>query len=888
MPWDTEKLIKNILEKYSDPSLAPYWEQEKGSVEEALVAISTSLDSKRFTPNGVLGVGGSGIVIRLEDNKFPSGSRALKFPRPVPGKVDLVADLLEKEIEYLAELQHPRIVNIIDYDTLHNIGEYTLLPYYLMDCIDGEASREYIKRHPEHLIKIIEAVAEMLRYLHAFSICKFAHLDIKPDNFVVTSDARVIMIDLGTCKRINESSDSTTVACTRSFAHPELVRRLVSDPSDENRAKGEISRSCIDSRWDVWAFALTILSWLGLDHQTGGTEYSNVLGNLEPYTRKYLFLLSARILAGSTCPQWLPKRVGLTSSFLESVPINTSTELYDQIRRLSGSLDTLQQIPQFTSSQTGTIQAAPGQHITVTPAIKEVIENRYFRRLNSITQLGIVSQIYPSAKHSRREHCLGTYANVCRMVKALYQDNASPLFRQLCDPVDINALLLTALLHDIGQFPLAHDLEEIDKKIFNHDELTEAILKGSWEKKKKGFRKIKFESMKRVFEAWNVSEERVLRILAAKAKNRSASVKDKLLRSIISGGVDADKLDYLLRDGRQLGLPYPKGIDVDRLFACVTTVVIDRLEGGYIDIPSIGIQAKGKICADFLTLARYAMFSQAYWHHAVRAQKAMLFRAVKALITNQAGLMKLREMQTAFVEMSMGLPESLYHNVSLQPSLFGEKELSGFAGSGKGTDIAATDAAVLSWLYHRLRKLRLPEMKLIEGILTRRLFKRLWVISKEIEPTIWNRIVKLWSQFSVEQHHNVAHEFEVLIATRLNKDGLKDVTAMVKETTHDRIDRATKGHNPWLLIDIPGARPGSQVPLYYVLEGQRRSLRKDDRSVGDIQKSKIWDTYGNNLLSAAGKIRVFCDPELVDAVEASVDMTVGVDCLITALEKIGE
>ena len=475
------------------------------------------------------------------------------------------------------------------------------------------------------------------------------------------------------------------------------------------------------------------------------------------------------------------------------------------------------------------------------------------------------------------------------MVKALYQDNASPLFRQLFDARDINALLLTALLHDIGQFPLAHDLEEIDNNIFNHGELTESIIKGSWDKKKKGFRKITFESMEPVFEAWDVTKESVINILSAKAKNSTSSVKDKLLRSIISGAVDADKLDYLLRDGRQLGLPYPKGIDIERLFSCVTTVIIDRLEGGHLDIPTIGIQAKGKISADFLTLARYAMFTQAYWHHAVRAQKAMLYRAVKALLINQSGLMKLREVRTAFVEMAMGLPESLYHNIPSQSSLFKEDvEFARSSGVGKGSDMAATDAAVLSWLYDRLKMADLPESKLIENILTRRLFKRLWVISKEMEPYLWERIIKLWGQLSGDKYHKVAHMFEELLSARLNKDGYEDVTTMTRDTTHDRIDRATRGHIPWLLIDIPGARPGSQVPLYYVLEGQRRSLRKDDRSVGDIQESKIWDTYGNNLLSAAGKIRVFCDPELVDAVEASTEMRIGIECLITALEKVAE
>ncbi|MCK4829539.1 hypothetical protein KA005_78160, partial [bacterium] len=386
-------------------------------------------------------------------------------------------------------------------------------------------------------------------------------------------------------------------------------------------------------------------------------------------------------------------------------------------------------------------------------------------------------------------------------------DKASPLFRQLCDATDIFALLLTALLHDIGQFPLAHDLEEIDKNTFNHDKLSEAAIKGFWSKKKKGYRKVTFESLKPVFKEWGVKEENIIGILSARAKNLSASIKDKLLRSLLSGAIDADKLDYLLRDGRQLGLPYPKGIDVERLFACVTIVVIDKLEGGYLDIPTIGIQAKGKVSADFLTLARYAMFCQAYWHHAVRAQKAMLFRAVQALLANQARIIKIREFKTDFVEMVIGLPESLYLYQPSQTTIFKENtKIWPISGKGRGTDFAATDAAVLSWFYERLRKDNLPEMILPEGILKRRLFKRLWIVNKEMEPNLWDKIIKLWTQLNRDQLHYAAHKFEELLNSQLNESGYNDVTTMAKETAKDRIDRATKGHVPWLLIDIPGSR----------------------------------------------------------------------------------
>ena len=901
MTWNFNLLKAQVRKAYSDSGLLEYWIQEENSVSEAMEAIAESIDSERYNPTEILGVGGSGIVMRFHDSKFPKIDKAIKFPRPVPGKIELVANLLNKEIQYLAEIRHPRIIRVLDYCCLKKIGEYPILPFYFMDFIDGNESRKYVRANPKILISIIESISGILRYLHAFPNGGFAHLDIKPSNFVVTLDGRVMMIDLGTCKRLIETKESTIVACTRSFAHPELIRKLTADPSDENRAKGEIPRETIDPKWDLWSFALSIISWLGLDHQSGEIEYQDVLNKVDSYTRKYLFLLSARIMAGPNIPSWLTSRTGLKESFLKEIPIVTAFELCEAIGKLSGSVNIIQQIPEMSPSQTNTIQAAPSQHVVITPAVEEVLENRLFRRLNSITQLGMVSQVYPSAKHSRKEHCLGTYANIIRLVKALYDDQASPLFRQLYNVNEIRTLLLTSLLHDLGQFPLAHDLEEIDKGVFDHSDLTIATLKGAWDKKEKGDKRIKFDSLGKIYKEWDVNQDQVINILLAKPKSLAASVKDKLLRSLLSGPIDGDKLDYLLRDGRQLDLPYPRGVDVERLYACVTTVVIDKLEGGATNVPSLGIQAKGKISADFLTLSRYAMFSQAYWHHTVRAQKAMLFRAVEALIALQNTEQKLRAFRSDFIKMVMSLPESLYFQPPPQKKpqqksilkqeeelteKYSEEEKSLSIGIEHGSNLAALDAAVLSWFRSELEESKQPEAMLIEGILSRRLFKRLWVVSKEMEPTVWENILDLWRQLERIQRHKVAHKYEEELGKRLAKKGYKDVTEMAKAEAKDIIDRSTRGYTPWLLIDIPGKRPGSDVPLYYVLEGQRRSLRKDDRTVGDLQKSEVWVQYAKNLLSAAGKVRVFCDPKVIDSVEASIDWREGIDILITSLEKV--
>jgi hypothetical protein len=181
--------------------------------------------------------------------------------------------------------------------------------------------------------------------------------------------------------------------------------------------------------------------------------------------------------------------------------------------------------------------------------------------------------------------------------------------------------------------------------------------------------------------------------------------------------------------------------------------------------------------------------------------------------------------------MACSLPESLYDSREVR-SLFEDDPQSTerFRSplGGHGTDLAATDAAVLSWLYKRLSDARRPESLLIEGILRRNLFKRLWVVSRDMEIQRWDKIVRIWEKLDRVQRHKVAHEFEKKVAGRIAEEGLQSITSIASASAEDKVDRLTRGQTPWLLIDIPGDRPGSEIGLYHVLESQRRKLRKDD------------------------------------------------------------
>ena len=234
-----------------------------------------------------------------------------------------------------------------------------------------------------------------------------------------------------------------------------------------------------------------------------------------------------------------------------------------------------------------------------------------------------------------------------------------------------------------------------------------------------------------------------------------------------------------MRDARNTDVPYPFGIDIDRLFSCLTTIVFEKIPGGMRDVPSIGVHAKGKVAAEFLTFARYAMFSQVYWHHAVRAQKAMLFRAVEALLAPLSSDTAIAQFKSDFVAMVAALPENLY--LDQPPSLPFPEERTDVINLGSietSTDLAPTDAAVLCWFRERLRRSNHPNSASIDGILSRRLFKRLWVVSYEMEDEVWKRIVDLWDHLDRAGRHSVSLSLEEKIAKLLTAEQTASVTSL--------------------------------------------------------------------------------------------------------------
>src|SRR4029077_4795924 len=92
----------------------------------------------------------------------------------------------------------------------------------------------------------------------------------------------------------------------------------------------------------------------------------------------------------------------------------------------------------------------------------------------------------------------------------------------------------------------------------------------------------------------------------------------RLMRSILSGPIDIDKMDYLERDSLHAGVPYGRNFDRARL---IQSLIVNEAGDG------LAISSKGKTAAELMVFARYVMFSEVYWHHAVRSATCMFARS---------------------------------------------------------------------------------------------------------------------------------------------------------------------------------------------------------------------------------------------------------------------
>ncbi|NNU90060.1 HD domain-containing protein [Anoxybacillus sp. CHMUD] len=217
--------------------------------------------------------------------------------------------------------------------------------------------------------------------------------------------------------------------------------------------------------------------------------------------------------------------------------------------------------------------------------IWDLIGTKEFQRLRRIKQLGTTYLTFHGAEHSRFNHSLGVYEIVRRIVDDVFagRPDWDENERLLC--------LCAALLHDLGHGPFSHSFEKVFH--LDHEQFTRAIILGDTEVNAV-LRRVSFDFPKKVAE-----------VIAKTYEN-------KLVVSLISSQIDADRMDYLLRDAYYTGVSYGH-FDMERILR----VMRPREE-------QVVIKRSGMHAVEDYIMSRYQMYWQVYFHPVTRSAEVIL------------------------------------------------------------------------------------------------------------------------------------------------------------------------------------------------------------------------------------------------------------------------
>ena len=233
-----------------------------------------------------------------------------------------------------------------------------------------------------------------------------------------------------------------------------------------------------------------------------------------------------------------------------------------------------------------TIKDSVHDHIEISGVAEALLDTPTVQRLRHISQLGTVQLVYPSANHTRFEHSLGVYHLADRALAELgIEGRAAERIRA------------AALLHDVGHGPFSHNIEAlIHRKTGKyHDDVDELLASGD---------------VGEILREHDLDPAHIAGLVAGEGQ----------FGQLVSGELDVDRMDYLVRDAHHTGVPYGT-IDAERLLRELTFV------DGELVLAAGNVQT-----AESLLLARALMNPTVYMHPVARISKAMLRRASERLL----------------------------------------------------------------------------------------------------------------------------------------------------------------------------------------------------------------------------------------------------------------
>ena len=707
-------------------------------------------------------------------------------------------------------------------------------------------------------------IADALDHMHEDA--SLIHFDLKPDNILVSESGRPFVTDLGFARDVSryKPDDTVEVGFTFKYSHWRLhdVAQGARVTTVPEKSKTWLTGKELHPRFDIFAFGRTLQEVLRvLEKEYGEGIYSE-------YTFNYLHIVSCLCLDGLNSDTYdrdtfisdtaldMPKSLFAAHKFSSFRDVKTALERLLSLRRLED------EVPELDEWAAGTINVSDLGITTLTPRVRSLINHPTIFRLARELQLGLLEAVFPTATHTRMQHSLGVFHAVRQYIKSLYYDPENPTFRVLFSPDDCARALLATLMHDVGHTTFGHDLEEVDGKEFSHTEIGLEIIDDNSVLDTRG------RTLSEIIEGsdldcWGISAS-TIKELTEQYPNKPVY---GIYRDILDGPLDADKLDYLIRDSVESRVRYGHGIDHSRFLRSLTTAAE---EDNRKPILRLAVKQKGAASAEAFAFARYQLYQSLYWHHTFRAIKAMLLTAsslihVELQTFQQDDLFK-RPLRQAYIDYvvrrrALWLPESASKgSPSKQRKVETRSRVIYNRLSANRTPQVpglATDDRTLIFLW----KLSTGKAtKLLESLMARSFYKRVIEIPlADFKDHLWLREQFLFRRDAFQNEIETA-----LLGTlrRSIQDKMITRESLKKDDALDRVTEIAKDHQIFV-VDLPlrGWYSGGDNPVY-VSDYKRRHFRASVGAGRGVDADTIWSHYVNEMMLRIAFFRVFCEPRV--------------------------
>nr|CBA32620.1 hypothetical protein Csp_D33060 [Curvibacter putative symbiont of Hydra magnipapillata] len=314
--------------------------------------------------------------------------------------------------------------------------------------------------------------------------------------------------------------------------------------------------------------------------------------------------------------------------------------------------------------------------VSADPTAQTIISTPLMQRLRRVRQLGLAFLVFPGALHSRLEHSIGAMKASSLMFDELYRASQKHLPTSISDKIADHrqSICIAGLIHDCGHLAFSHVGERVLKSLFTEQfkqlnlvldkhfpstflpKAGESSLSPEVEKSKSSapaeLLSVLFAlspAMQKLLTDIGLSsvEDRMLTItgfIIGRPKNLIMEDGGKkhflsFLKCIVSGDLDADKIDYVARDAYFSGLPIPA--DVSRLLSQLTVVHVDKdsdtnsdihldqEDNSITDAYLFGLKPAGASALEMFVMTRSYLFERIYCHHKVRAAERMIERLLR-------------------------------------------------------------------------------------------------------------------------------------------------------------------------------------------------------------------------------------------------------------------